>query len=94
MAEMVITPAPAAETFDEAFGREVLQSERLRISIVIALLLAIVLRWVAIWVFFPDAVESQLGASVHVAVLAGLAVGVIVYELLVLLRFTRALRRG
>ena len=98
MAETVITSAPASKTFDEAFdrafGREVLQSERLRICIVIALLLAIVLRWVAIWIFFPEAIESQLGAAVRVGVLGALAGGVIAYELLVLLRFTHALRRG
>jgi adenylate cyclase len=94
MAETVVNPAPAAKSFDEAFSREVLQSERLRISIVIALLLAIVLRWIVVWFFFPDAVASQLGASIHVAILGGLAGAVIIYEVLVLLRFTHALRRG
>jgi adenylate cyclase len=97
MGQTVIAPtsaAAAADTFDQAFHREVLQSERLRLTIVVALLGAIILRWLALWLISPEKIESQLGASLHITVLWSLAVGIILYELAVIARMTRLLRSG
>ncbi|MGE3269962.1 MAG: adenylate/guanylate cyclase domain-containing protein [Chloroflexota bacterium] len=94
MAQTVISPAAATESFDAAFTREVLQSERLRITIVIVLMSTIFFRWILISLFFPGAMHEQLGESVNIEMLAGLGAAVLLYELLVLLRLTHAIRRG
>jgi adenylate cyclase len=97
MGQTVISPASSArasETFDRAFHREVLQSERLRITVVVVLLAAIILRWLIIWLLFPEAVAEQLGASIHITLLGALAIAIILYELAVLARMTHALRTG
>ena len=94
MGQTVISPAAAADTFDQAFNREVLQSERLRITVVVVLLLAIALRWAFIWIFKPEAIQSQMGAALHITMLGSLTAGVILYELIVLARITYVLKRG
>ncbi|MCC7372936.1 MAG: adenylate/guanylate cyclase domain-containing protein [Chloroflexi bacterium] len=94
MTTTVTSPSTDSASFEAAFGREVLQSERLRIVVVVALFGAIYLRWAFIWLVFPQAIEAQMGAALHIALLGSLGAAIIGYELLVLLRLTYALRRG
>jgi adenylate cyclase len=93
MAETVVPAGGAAETFEHAFGRAVLQSERLRLSVVILLLVAIILRWLFVWLFLPGVLEGQLGGALNLAALGVLGAVALVYELAVLGRVTLALRR-
>jgi hypothetical protein len=44
--------------FGESFNREVLHSERLRVSIVIGVLGAILLRWLILGLFLPGALDG------------------------------------
>jgi adenylate cyclase len=94
MATTVVPAAATSETFEDAFERAVLQSERLRVTVVIVGLLAIIGRWFFIWFLFPDALQSQLGGSVNLAALAVLGLGALLYEVAVLIRLTLTLRRG
>jgi adenylate cyclase len=89
MAETVVPSGGAAETFEHAFNRAVLQSERLRLSVVILMLLAIMLRWL----FMPGVLQGQLGGALNLAALGILGLVALVYELGVLGRVFLALRR-
>jgi adenylate cyclase len=93
MAATVVSIAAPAETFEHAFNRAVLESERLRISIVVALIGVIFVRWLLLWLLFPGLIAAQLGNVVHGPALAALGIFALLYELGVLLRLTVALRR-
>lgn len=82
MAETVVPSGGAAETFEHAFNRAVLQSERLRLSVVILMLLAIMLRWLFVWLFMPGVLQGQLGGALNLAALGilGLVALVMVSE--------------
>jgi adenylate cyclase len=93
MATMVVPAAATAERFEDSFERAVLQSERLRVTVVIVGLLAIGARWLFLWIFFPEALQNQLGGSINLAALAALGLGALIYEAAVLTRLTVILRR-
>jgi len=93
MAKTVVPSDGAAETFEHAFNRAVLQSERLRLSVVILMLLAIMLRWLFVWLFMPGVLAGQLGGALNLAALGILGLVALVYELAVLGRVFLALRR-
>ena len=92
MATTVVSSAGANETFEDAFDRAVLQSERLRVTLVIVGLLIIAVRWLFLRLFFPDAMHNQLG-GVNMAALGAIGLGALVYEAAVLIRLTVILRR-
>jgi adenylate cyclase len=92
MSETVIAPGATTERFEAAFSRAVLQSERLRVSVVLALLIALVGRWLFLWIFFPSTLQAQLGGALNLGALAILGAVIIVYEAAVLFRLTRMLR--
>jgi adenylate cyclase len=94
MAATVVPAARTVTTFEEAFGQEVLRSERLRTTIVIVLIAVIFVRWFVLWTLFPVTVAEQLGDAVHINKLAILGTVALVYELGALYRMTRMLRRG
>jgi adenylate cyclase len=94
MATTIVPAAATSATFEDSFDRAVLRSERLRVSVIIAGLVAIMARWLFLWIFFPAAIQNQLGDSMNLAALGGLGIGVLVYEIAVLVRLTVALRRG
>jgi adenylate cyclase len=94
MAATVVTAAATAERFEEAYQRAVLQSERLRVSIVLVLFAALMLRWVFLWLFFPGTIQAQLQGALNLTALAGIGVAALVYECAVLVRLTLAIRRG
>ena len=93
IAGTVVSSGGASATFEEAFGRAVLQSERLRVSIVLAMLLAIMARWTFIWLVFPGMLERQLGGALNFGALAVVGVGAVIYEAAVLTRLTVLQRR-
>src|SRR4051812_15639675 len=93
MAGTVVTSGGASATFEEAFNRAVLQSERLRVSIVLAMLVIIMVRWASIWLLFPGMLERQLGGALNFGALAVVGVGALVYEAAVLTRLTLLMRR-
>jgi adenylate cyclase len=94
MATTVVPSTATAEAFERSFDRAVLQSERLRVTVVIVGLVAIIGRWLVLAIFFPEVVQGQHGGAVNLAALGVLGLGVLVYELAILARLTLALRRG
>jgi adenylate cyclase len=94
MATTVVPATATSATFEESFDREVIRSERLRVTIVVAVAGVLFMRGLILWRFFPQTVEAQLADELNVAALGALGVAVIVYELVVLLRLSVALRRG
>jgi adenylate cyclase len=93
MATTVVPAAATTETSEAAFDRAVLQSERLRVTIVVIGMLFIVLRGMVLWIFVPGASRDQIGGSLHVAALGAIGLGALVYEIAVLIRLTVILRR-
>jgi adenylate cyclase len=93
MVGTVVATGGVSAAFEEAFNRAVLQSERLRVSVVLAVLLFIMARWTFIWLVFPGMLESQLGGTLNFGALAAVGIGAVVYEALVLTRMTILLRR-
>ncbi len=92
---MNVVPAiTATKTFDESFAREVMRSERLRITVVVIGLTIIAGRWASLWLFWPETIELQLGSALNLAALSTLWVVLLTYELYVLARLTVLLRRG
>ncbi len=90
----VVPAASATQTFDESFSREVLKSERLRITAVVLGIALISGRWLLLWLFWPESVAGQVGAGLNLETMAGLTAVVVTYELLVLARITNLLRHG
>ncbi|MFN8637396.1 MAG: adenylate/guanylate cyclase domain-containing protein [Chloroflexota bacterium] len=88
----VISPSGSAERFEAAFSRAVLQSERLRVGLVVLLLVGLVVRWLFLWFVFPGTLEAQLGGSVNLGSLAVLGAATVAYEVAVLVRLTLMLR--
>src|SRR5262245_44428434 len=93
MATTVVSPSATAQRFEDSFERAVLQSERLRVSLVIAGLAGIFARWLFLWVFCPQSIQNQLGGAVNLAALGVVGLGVLAYEVAVLIRLTLILRR-
>jgi adenylate cyclase len=93
MAATVVPSAATAETFEGAFERAVLQSERLRVTIVIVGILFTVVRGIVLWVLLPETTQSQLGGSLNVATLGVIGVCALAYEVAVLIRLTVLWRR-
>lgn len=90
-----VLPTPAdASAFEQAFNREVLRSERLRISVVAGLVGFIFVRWLVLWFVVPELVASQLGGLLDMLALTVLWGGALLYELTVLVRINWVLRRG
>jgi adenylate cyclase len=94
MAATVVPAAASAATFEDSFDREVLRSERLRLSLVIAAMALLFVRGLILQTFFPGAIESQLGDSLHIGALAGLGILALAYEIAVLIRLTVLIRQG
>ena len=59
MATTVVPSTATAEAFERSFDRAVLQSERLRVTVVIVGLVAIIGRWLVLAIFFPEVVQGQ-----------------------------------
>jgi hypothetical protein len=93
MATTVVPSAATTETFEAAFDRAVLQSERLRVTIVVIGMLFIVLRGIVLWVFVPASSGDHIGVSLHIAALGAIGLGTLAYEIAVLIRLTVILRR-
>src|SRR5262245_33940029 len=88
-----VSAGGAAEKFAEEFNRAVLQSERLRVSIVIGMLLCIMIRWLAIWLFFPSVIQDQLGGELNLGAMGILGLAALIYECAVFARITFGLHR-
>src|SRR4051794_5705125 len=93
MAGTVVTSGGASATFEAAFNRAVVQSERLRVSIVLAVLAIIMVRWASIWLLFPGMLERQLGGALNLGALGMIGLGALVYEATVLARLAVLQRR-
>src|SRR5687767_10721394 len=93
MTTTVVPAAATARRFEDSFERAVLQSERLRVTLVIAGMVAIFARWLFLWVFFPEWIRSQLGGAVNLAALGVIGLAALAYEIAVLIRLTVILRR-
>ena len=93
MATTVVPAAATARRYEDTFERAVLQSERLRVVLVIAGIGALFLRWLSLWIFFPQSIENQLGGVVNLAALGVIGLAVLAYEIAVLIRLTVILRR-
>jgi adenylate cyclase len=94
MAGTVVPSGQTNATFEEAFDRAVLQSERLRVSIVVAVIGFILVRGLLIWLLFPARLGDDLGGGLKLSAMGAIGLAAIVYELAVWLRLTALLRRS
>src|SRR6266508_3296418 len=90
----VVSSGGTAAKFADEFNRAVLQSERLRVSMVILVLLVIMVRWLAVWLFFPGVIQNQLGGALNLGALGVLGLAALVYEIVVFARISFGLRRN
>jgi adenylate cyclase len=94
MAGTVVSSGSVAAKFDEEFNRAVLQSERLRVSLVIIVLLVIIVRWLAVWLFFPGVIANQLGGALNLGAMGVLGLAALIFEIVVFVRLSFGLRRN
>jgi adenylate cyclase len=94
MAGTVVSSGGAAARFDEELNRAVLQSERLRVSLVIVILVVIMVRWLAVWLFFPGVIQNQLGGALNLGAMGVLGLVALIFEIGVFVRLTFGLRRN
>ena len=83
--------AKAEETFEASLIREILRSERLRLSIIAVLLGVSFIRWIIVGLFFPLTLPEQAGAPIDYRALTVLWGIAFAYELVAILMVTRAL---
>lgn len=86
--------AHTENTFEEAFLRETLLSERLRLSIIAVLLGLNFVRWIVIAMFFPAQMGERAGAPIDYRALIVLGGIAFVYELIAVRMVHRALNGG
>jgi adenylate cyclase len=94
MAGTVVASGGTPATFASSFNRAVLESERLRVTVVLTALAIIMLRWLFVWLFLPGVLQGQLGGALNLGALGVVGLAAIVFEVAVLARLTLALRRN